>query len=233
MGGSSASGEPTGGYSVFSQCPTRAAGVDGCIYGQVEGGYMRLGNVTVAITKTLTLQGGLLEEQETFLKEFAPALNDESLTNVAQPGPDLGGHPLSITAELAAPASAIWLRMGPKWWSLTLPIKLRLENQFFAHECEIGSNTNPIQITLTTGVSAGLGGHAGKKTTMEQGGILVVNGMSMVTADFAVPKATGCGSTFLNEIVDAILDLPSENSAIVFNAKIEIANSELVQEAQR
>jgi hypothetical protein len=129
---------PTGGYAVFAQCPTSAAGVDGCIYSPTESGEITLGKQTVPIVNTQVLQGGLLENEPSFVKPLAAALNGETLTKTAQrvPGGLLGvkcseikgeGHDekelrkacekifeegflgVNAVTELAAPASSVVL----------------------------------------------------------------------------------------------------------------------------
>jgi hypothetical protein len=129
---------PTGGYAVFAQCPTTTTHVNGCIYSPTESGEITLGKQTVPIVNTQVLQGGLLREEEEFVKQLAPALNGETLTKTAQrvPGGLLGvkcseikgeGHDekelrkacekifeegflgVSAVTELAAPASSVVL----------------------------------------------------------------------------------------------------------------------------
>jgi hypothetical protein len=227
---------PTGGLAVFAQCPTHAGGVDGCIYGPVEGGYLTLGKTVMPIAKTMVLQAGLLEEQEPSVKHLAGALNGETLTKVGQPLPGgLFGRPLDAVSELAAPASSISISTGlfGEAMRLTLSIKVRLANPLLGAECTIGSNAHPIELNLTSGTSGRLTGNPGKKSTIEKGRIVLKTGISMVSTGFALPKASGCGSTVADEAIDAKLGLPSSNyTATTFNMKIELANSEFVEEAE-
>jgi hypothetical protein len=230
VGAPAALAAPTGGYAVFAQCPTHAVQVDGCLYAPVEGGYLMLGTTVVPIAKTVVVQGGLLEEEEPSVKHVAGALNGETLTKVglAIPG-GLFGLPLDAVAELAAPASAI--TVSGVWGAstrLAIPVKIRLANHLLGAECLLGSNSHPIEIDLTSGTSGGLTGNPGKRRTLEEGGILLKSGVSMVGSGFVVPKASGCGSAVVDEALDAKLGLPSSNNRIVFNLKMEIANSELV-----
>jgi hypothetical protein len=192
-----------------------------------------LGKAVVPIAKTVVLQGGLLRPSETDVKQLVAALDGETLTKVGQAIPGgLFGSSFDAVSELAAPASSISLFSGEPL-SLTLPIKVRLVNPLLGAECSIGSNSHPIEVSLTSGTtSEGLTGNPGKETSIEAGGILVKSGVAMVSGGFAVPKAGGCGQAFIDEAVDAKLGLPSSDNRIAFNMKMEIANSELVEEAE-
>ena len=55
----------------------------------------------------------------------------------------------------------------------------------------------------------------------------------MVSSGFAVPKAGGCGSAVVDEAVDAKLGFPSSKSTVAkSDMKVELANSELVEESE-
>jgi hypothetical protein len=260
---------PTGGYAVFAQCPTKAVSVDACIYSPTESGEITLGKQTVPIVHTQVLQGGLLEEEEPFVKPLSGALNGETLTKTAQkvPGGLLGVKCYEIkgegyierelrkgceklfeegflgvnaVTELAAPASSVVLNSAAEQLgegtALTLPVKVKLENALFGSECYIGSNSNPIMLNLTTGpTSGGPTGKPGTKKTKEDGGILEISGVSLVSNSFSAPGATGCGLWgLLDGLIDAKLGLPSAagHNAAILNGKVEIANSELVEESE-
>jgi hypothetical protein len=231
LGASPAVAAPRGGYAVFAQCPIGAVGVDGCIYGSLEGGYIALGKeVVVPISRTVVLQGGLLEEQEPFVKHLAGAVNGETLTRVRQAIPGLAGT-LDAVAELAAPAGSVSVNDAGGNVRLPLPVKIRLEPGL-GPECSIGSDAHPIEMNLTSTTSGALKGNPGKQSSFEEGGILLKSGVTLVDSGFAVPKATGCGSTSVDTILDAILGLPSSTASAKFNFRLEAANSELVEEAE-
>ncbi len=64
--------------------------VNGCIYGATTSeSYFQAGKVTVHYVKPVVLQGGLLNEQEPFIKHLAPASNGVTIVPVAQPAPSL------------------------------------------------------------------------------------------------------------------------------------------------
>lgn len=223
---------PTGGYAVFAQCPRYAGSVNACIYVQIEGGYFTLGKAVVPISKSMVLQGGLLEAEEPFVKHLAGALDGETLTKVGQPlAGGLFGLPLVAVSELAAPAGSISLNTGLAGGNalMVLPVKVRLVNPLLAAECSIGSNSHPIELDLTSGTSGALVGNPGKRSSIEEGGILLKTGVSMVSSGPAALKASGCGSAVVDEAVNAKLGLlSSNNAAVTFNMKIELANSETV-----
>ena len=225
-----------GGFAVFAQCPVHAEGVKSCLYARLEGGYLALGRTVVPISKTAVLQGGLLEEGEGG-KPLVTALDGETLTKVDQVLPGgLFGRSLEAVTELAAPASSILVRAGLSGGglSLTLPIKLRLVNSLLGPECSIGSDAHPIELSLTSGTTAGgLTGNPGEITSIEAGEIVVQSGVSAVSSGFAVPKAVGCGSTVIDEAIDAKLGLPSSGrTTAVFDMKGEIAGHYAIEEAE-
>jgi hypothetical protein len=201
---------PKGGWAPFAQCPVHTPGVEACLYVPVEGGYLTLGKTVVPITKTMTLQGGTLEQTEAGVSPFVAALDGETLTKSAQPLPGgLFGLQLEAVTEVAGPASSILLHEGlfGEGLSVTLPLKVRLVNPLLGAECSIGSNSHPIEVNATTGTtSGGLVGDPGEKTSIEHGRILVVRGVSMIGGGFVVPKAGGCGSALVNEAIDAKLE---------------------------
>jgi hypothetical protein len=145
---------------------------------------------------------------------------------------------VNAVTELAAPASSIVLNTAAEQLgegtALTLPVKVRLENPLLGSECYIGSSSEPVTLDLTTGAtSAGPTGKPGTQSTKEGGGILVLSGVSLVSNTFTAPKATGCGLFgLLDGIIDSKIGLPSSKNTAVLNGKVEIANSELVEESE-
>jgi hypothetical protein len=138
VGVSSALATPKGEYAVFAQCPTGTPKVKTCIVARTESGEVKLGNQSVPIVHTQTLQGGLIK-LNTYESEFAEALNGETLTKTAQKVPggllgikcseitgsgfierelrklcekvfEEGLAEVTATTELAAPASSVILR---------------------------------------------------------------------------------------------------------------------------
>jgi hypothetical protein len=259
----SAMAAPKGGYAVFAQCPTKVKHVNGCIYSPTESGHITLGKQEVPIVNTQILQGGTLREEEPFVKHLSGALNGETLTKTAQKVPgglaglvecnkisnfvvrllcegffENGLTGVNAVTELAAPASSVVLNTAAEQLgegtALKLPIKVKLENPLFGSECYIGSEASPINLELTTGATTGgPTGKPGTQSTKEEGGILVISGVSLVSNTFSAPKATGCGLFgVLDGLIDEKIGLPSTKNTAVLNGKVELANSELVEESE-
>jgi len=79
--------EPTGKYAVFNQCPRFTTGVNLCLYSQTLSGEVTLNKQTVPIRNTITLQGGIALNEETFEEKFVGALNGETLSKTPQKVP--------------------------------------------------------------------------------------------------------------------------------------------------
>lgn len=179
----SATATPTGEFEVFAQCPTSNPLVEGCVYALTESGEFVMGNETVPITKTITLQGGIYENEETNEKFFVGASNGETLSKTPQNVPgglaglincteisfyiarvaceatlEKGLTGVTATAEIAGPASGIEVNTGHVITEIgvavKLPIKVHLENAFLGSACYIGSNSEPIMLNLTTGTTS-------------------------------------------------------------------------------
>jgi hypothetical protein len=130
---------PKGEFAVFADCPVTTASV--CIQATTESGEFVVGKKRVPITKAITLQGGLNENEETGELEFVAAKDGNTLSKTAQkvPGGLLGVDCTQIkgtgwlevharelceaifengltgvtaTTELAAPASQIKINLG-------------------------------------------------------------------------------------------------------------------------
>ncbi|MHB1808881.1 MAG: hypothetical protein ACYCU0_06255 [Solirubrobacteraceae bacterium] len=178
----SAAATPSGGFSVFAQCPTGNPAVTACVYAKTESGHFVVGKKTVPITKTITLQGGDISGSGGEAT-FVAAANGETLSKTPQnvPGglaglvncPEIGNlierilceatfenglTGVTATTELAAPASAIRLNsrnmIFQRGVALVLPVKVHLENPLLGSECYVGSNSSPIALELTTGTTA-------------------------------------------------------------------------------
>ncbi|HXB63243.1 MAG TPA: hypothetical protein VNV42_00060 [Solirubrobacteraceae bacterium] len=233
MAAPSAVATPKGGYAVFAQCPTHTAHVNGCFYGSITGGYIAIGSTVVPLAKTVVLQAGMVKEgayDGTEVKQLVAALDGETLTKVGQPVPGLS---TDAVAELAVPASSITVSQHVEELALALPIKLRLVNPVLGSECSIGSSQNPIELNLTTGATGGgLTGNPGVTSDLEEGGILLKRGVSMVSSGFTVPKADGCGTAFVDNLLNALLGLPSSKNQAVLNLNMELASRALVEESE-
>ncbi len=169
---------PKGEFAEFADCPLSNPGTLACILAKTEGGEFKVGNETVPIAKTITLQGaiGVVGGKEGFIG--AEDGNTLSKTPQKVPGGlaglvkcneisnfleriacevtfENGLTGVNATTELAAPASSIGINQNnlieETGTALSLPVKVHLENPFLGSSCYIGSNAHPVVIELTTG----------------------------------------------------------------------------------
>jgi len=174
---------PTGDFAVFLRCPRFAAGVNLCIYTRAIGGEVRLGREVVPIVNTITIQGGIALNEETFAETFVGALDGATISRTPQRVSgglsglvncgEIGGllerracesvfeegmTGVTATTELARPASEITISTGNlenrEGTALSLPVKVHLTNPFLGSECYIGSSANPLALNLTTGITS-------------------------------------------------------------------------------
>jgi hypothetical protein len=122
-------------YASFKQCPLGDSATDLCLFSQTRGGEFVVGDTTVPISKTITLQGGVHvvenEEKEILKDQFVAAQDGATLSRTPQVVPgglrgvvdpkrlpptlqkiynDLinrGITEVTATIELAVPASSI------------------------------------------------------------------------------------------------------------------------------
>jgi hypothetical protein len=172
---------PTGEYSQFADCPLSNPATSNCIYAQTKAGEFIVGNTTVPIKNTITLQGGIHEDEGT--QTFIGAEDGNTLSKTGQSVPgglagfvkcyeitnileriacelvfENGATGVTATTELAAPATSIGIStqnlLDEEGTALSLPIKVHLENPLLGSACYIGSNSHPISLPLTTGTTS-------------------------------------------------------------------------------
>lgn len=172
--------KPTGVYANFGECPFGNPSVNQCIFAQTTSGEFSIGSTEVPITKTITLQGGLIfvaePRSETFVDAKVPA-NTLSKTQQTVPGgllkivapkswPEFlqnffneiinkGATGVTETTELVGTPSLnrINLLFG-SGIALVLPTRVHLENSFLGSECYIGSSKHPVNVEFTTGTTS-------------------------------------------------------------------------------
>jgi hypothetical protein len=170
-----------GDYAAFSGCPLSNSATDVCIFARTESGELRIGKRTIPITRTITLQGGIHEDEATGKQEFIEAAGGKTLSVAPQPIPGglrdvvapgllpkalrerfdaliaRGDAAVTATTELVTGASAIGVStqnlIEAKGIGLALPMKVKLSSPFLGASCYIGSNAHPIVISLTTGTT--------------------------------------------------------------------------------
>jgi hypothetical protein len=139
---------------------------------------------------------------------------------------------VQATVELAGPASAIKLNLinvlTGSGTGLGMPVKVKLSNPFLGNSCYIGSNSNPIQLNMTTGTTSPpppntpITGSPGELGSSEEGIIVFNKNNKLVDNSFAAPGANGCGGFLFSWLVDpfvnSIVGVPSAagtNTAIL------------------
>jgi len=179
---SAASATPKGKFAPFAQCPLSNKEIVACTVATTTSGEFNVGKRVVPITKTITLQGGLIEIPETEEQELVAAANGETLSKTPQTVPgglfgiiapetlpkwlqeiinnfiNEGFSGVTETTELALPASNVRLNstnlLIESGTALTLPVKVKLNNALLGSSCYIGSASSPIDLNLTTGATS-------------------------------------------------------------------------------
>ena len=173
---------PKGEYAPYKNCPLSTVTLSDCVLAETGSGFFTVGSREVPITKTITLQGGFIENEKTETLEFVGAEDGNTLSKTPQtiPGglfnivaPEFlpkflqeifnnfineGFTGATATTELAAPASHIGLStenlLTETGTALSLPLKIKLSNVFLGESCYVGSNAAPIVIDFTTGTTS-------------------------------------------------------------------------------
>jgi hypothetical protein len=229
---------PTGDFAPFKYCPYTNTSVQTCLASTSNTGSFKFGNTTVPVSSPVTFQGGYSFDFATLGTTFYPAVGADTLskTPLNVPGGLLGlmnpggfgglleqafEHAISFangvtaTAELAGTAQFNFfnnlIASGP---TLTLPVRIHLENPFLGPNCYIGSAAHPITLNLTNGTTtppAGttpITGATGSNSSNSDGSVVTTSGVSLVDNAFAVPAATDCGYTFLDKpLITAAVNL--------------------------
>jgi hypothetical protein len=235
-------------FEQFANCPAYVKGVETCIVARTTSGSFTLGNKKVPITKPITLQGGLMRKTE----QFVPASNGETLskTTLTVPGGLVGieglGGEVTATTELALPASEIVVNEKNLTTStgtaLLLPVKVKLGNPLLGNSCEIGSESNPVVLKLTTGTTSPpapnkpITGAPGTFGSNPGGTIATFTGASLVDNSFAAPQTHGCGGLLellVNPLVNTIVGLPaaSGHNTAILDGTLEQASAKVVKKA--
>jgi hypothetical protein len=171
--------KPTGDFVNFGDCPLSNPSVNQCIFAQTTSGQFSIGSTEVPITKTITLQGGLIFIEEPRSETFVAALDGNTLSKTPQtvPGgllkiiaplgwPEIlqiifnefinkGITGVNATTELVATPTINRLNLFfASGTALTLPVRVHLENSFLGSKCFIGSASKPVTVNLTSGTTS-------------------------------------------------------------------------------
>jgi hypothetical protein len=157
---------------------------------------------------------------------------------------------VNATLELAVPASEIYFNEAmlalqapfpPYPPALVLPVKIKLENVLLGNRCYIGSSTEPIVLSFTSGTTSPpppnkpISGNPGEQTSRANGEVLVIKNSTIVANAFPVPKATGCGPLgLLDNIINTKLGLPSPagNNTAILDSTVEQAGHNAIEESE-
>jgi hypothetical protein len=217
--------EPAPGYSEFAGCPSPAENpaVFLCFRSLVTGGHFQMGSKNVPITKPIALNGGYDINANFFFNSkggLAPAKQEVPGGVIGLTGLDwlvnflnLEGLKLYAVTELAGSPS------GPFDDPFSLPIKVHLINPVLGNKCYVGSNSNPIQLKLTTGTTSppppnepisGLF----PEITVDELSIAHLNNGTFVDNSFSAPGANGCVLTLLGFLPISINGLVNSQSGL-------------------
>jgi hypothetical protein len=239
---------PEGEFAVFAQCPLSNPSVTACLAATTTSGEFTVGNRTVPIKNKITLQGGLIESEET--TTFVAAANGETLSNSPQtvPGGLIGVEGLfgevTATTELAGPASSIGVNdinlLREEGTALSLPVRVKLSNPLLGSSCFVGSDAHPIILNLTTGTTSPpkpnkpIKGSRGEFFLTGENNILNFVKNSLVNNSFAAPGVQGCGLLpfLFDPLVDLDLGVPASggHNTAVLEGAVQISNAGAVSE---
>jgi hypothetical protein len=198
--------EPNPGYTQFAGCPSpeEKAGLEVCLFSEITGGTLKVGNKEVPIVNPLTLSGGADAEFNGFTYNSKGGL---SKTPQKVPGGVLGltgltwlleffgseALTLYATTELAGTPSNFTIE------TVTIPIKVHLTTPsgVLGNTCYIGSDSNPITLKLITGTTNPPAPNkpiTGQEPEISIDGLGIVHLKNGIYVDnsFSAPGASGC-----------------------------------------
>jgi hypothetical protein len=226
--GTAAAREPAPGYGKFVGCPSpeEVPHIEACLVSTITGGNFKMGSKNVPIKNPITLSGGIQEGDHFVFNKKG------GLTAVKQEVPggvigltgldwlinflNLEGLKLYAVTELAGtPGNPIFDE------PFKLPVKVHLINPVLGNNCYVGSNSNPIQLNLTTGTTSPPAPNTpitGVNPSFELDptlpGVIDTNNGEFVDNSFAAPEASGCVLTLFGFIPISINGLVNSESGL-------------------
>jgi hypothetical protein len=171
--------KPTGEFVNFGDCPLGNPSVNLCVFAQTSSGEVKIGSTTVPITKTITLQGGIIVNTETGSETFVNAADGNTLSKTPETVPggllkilgpesfpeflrnlinefiNKGITGVTASTELVGNVGINRLNLlTAKGTALSLPVRVHLENSFLGEKCFVGSASKPVTLNLTTGTTS-------------------------------------------------------------------------------
>ncbi|MBS1882065.1 MAG: hypothetical protein JSS97_03820 [Actinobacteria bacterium] len=243
-----ASHHPTGEFSNFGECPLSRTTIEWCAYSKSSSGSFTIGNKTVPLVNPVTLQGGYegepaslqfygAENGETLSKTpqpvpggllgiKAPTWWPEFIQNWFNNLINEGFTGVNATVELLGPSSGLTnIKLNTtnllfeEGVALGFPARIHLTNAILGSSCYLGSESEPVQLNFTSGVSGSLTGSAGELTHNKEFSFIQFAGGKLVDGTYSAPHTNGCGGIFsflVNPLVESILGVPAgsgKNSA--------------------
>lgn len=225
-------------YQDFAGCQTHAENpfVAECIKFTFSGGHIGFGNREVPVTNPIVLRGGYEQINGDFVynaeggivpvKQTVPG-GLIGLTGLKWLDEFIGSQEqlkLYATVESAGQPGSVYEE------SLTVPVKIHLQNPYLGTGCYIGSNASPINLDLAISEPAGeLAPEAGRESVLTSSAP-----GQRVDSGYSVPGATGCSLTIgsktipLDELVDAAYALPSASNSTVLGYTFSLVEQHVI-----
>lgn len=235
-------------YKQYAGCQSEEenASISTCVRSEINGGHFQMGSKTVPITQPITVTGGVNAEGEGFTWNSQGGL---SLAKQTVPGGVVGLTGLDWLYDLLS-ADALKLYAvtelagtpsSPLLDPISLPIKVHLINPILGNNCYVGSNTNPINLSLTFGTTAPpppnepISGQIANFEYDEATEIVHLEDGILVDNAFAAPAAKGCvlNLGILPVNIDALVNLQAGlPSAAGTNETVQNIDAEIVERAR-
>jgi len=217
-------------FPDFTGCTAANPANESCVDVQNRRANLNIKGFDIPIGESLEIRG-MFRENGTEIPNFVPPVGTNGFFARPVPVPGgifgiewLPGNSVLAITELAGPASSIRFNAGAL--SISLPIKVRLQNVLLGMDCHIGTTAHPVNLNLITGTTSPpppntpISGAIGRAEFGPRGVTFIDN--VNVDNTFAIPGATECGFGLglINSLVNLRLRLPSaagNNSAIVHN----------------
>jgi hypothetical protein len=216
---SAAMASPSPGYEEFSECPDKGVDdeIEACLITTVTGGHLQIGSKNTPIEDPITLVTATSEDTA-YVGHFDGGRQRIPGGLIGITGLDWLTFlfPFDLLKLYAEPELAGPITGGD---AIGLPLKLHLDNPLLAPTCYVGSDSNPVQLNLTTGTTnppppnqpiTGQDGTATPDPVLP--GVIRSTGIIFVDNEFAAPAASGCDLLFfglINALVNTQAGLPS------------------------
>jgi hypothetical protein len=203
------------GYGAFTGCPDRAdnSDIQGCAVISVSGGHLLMGTKDTPIEDPIKMVMSITSDQQTVIGSFDGGRQRIPGGLIGMTGLDWLRfiYPFGLLQIYAEPQLAGTVTNPLD--AIGLPLKVRLDNALLNSNCFIGSNSNPIDLHLTTATTnpqppnqpiTGQPGTLSVDPVLP--GVIHSNDIIYVDNEFAAPAATNCDLLGLNLVVTALVN---------------------------